>query len=86
MGRKLHGITGEQWDWCRRCAKYWPMSKLTMQLGLLICLPDCFDELDVNQRSRIIQEALSEGIDQEGADRRLEDWAWLSTTPDREIG
>lgn len=87
MGRKLHGIRGEQWDICQRCGQWWPMSDLVKQnsMGriLLICTVHCWDDPEIEQRERMIAEVLGQGVEQEGADTRGVDWAFF---PSREDG
>jgi hypothetical protein len=62
------------------------MSKLAMQKGVMLCTAHCWDNLDVEQRNRIIEQLLGQqGTDQEGSDLRYVDWNSFSGH-DREEG
>ena len=48
------------------------MGSLGKQKGLLVCRP-CTDNLEVERRPHIIEQALSTAVDQEGVDLRVID-------------
>lgn len=65
---------GQQWAPCQRCGFMYPMGKLVVQKGLLVCTnKHCFDSLEVERRSLVIERCLSSGIEQEGVDLRQVD-------------
>lgn len=67
-------VRKQQWDTCQRCGFLFPMGMLVKQKGLLICTrPTCFDNLEVERRSQVIERTLSSGNDQEGVDLRAFD-------------
>lgn len=69
---------GEQWDTCMQCGFLFPMSRLVMQKGLLICTRrTCFDNLEPERREQVIQKVLGVGTEQEGVDLRTEDRAFF---------
>lgn len=62
---------GQQWDQCARCGRDYPIGRLTLQKGLLVCYR-CHDNLQVERRHLEIQQALA--VDSmEGADLRMLD-------------
>lgn len=62
------GLYYSQWQRCDRCSFMYPLSQLTMQLGLLLC-PKDVDNLDVEYRPKMIAEVLS---DTEETDNEME--------------
>lgn len=50
-----------------------PMSKLVVQKGLMLCTRHCFDDLTVERRSLEIERTMAAGIEQEGVDLRMVD-------------
>lgn len=75
MPQANNNIHREQWDMCDQCGRWWPMSSLVKQKGLLVCTntQTCFDNLDVESRDFEIMQVLGEGVDIEGADLRMVD-------------
>lgn len=65
---------GQQWAPCDRCGFMYPMTRLIVQRGVLICNnPHCFDNLTVERRSLVVERLLSSGVEQEGVDLRMVD-------------
>lgn len=64
----------EQWQPCDRCGFMYPMSKLVVQKGLMLCtVMHCVDDLTVERRSLEIERTMAAGIEQEGVDLRMVD-------------
>lgn len=72
MPNPRNNITGEQWDRCDRCGFIYPMTDLTLQKGLKVCLKTCKDNLDIERRQSGIARRLEHNTT-EGADLR-----WVS--------
>lgn len=53
------GLYYQQWQKCDRCYRTNPVGRLMMQNGLLLC-PQCYDNLDIEYRPKIITEALAD--------------------------
>lgn len=82
--RRLHGITGEQHDICQRCGEIYPMSQLGKQWSercgeLMLCVVNCMDNVDNQNRDRQIATTLAQGVSEEGVDHRAEDWGWFAS-------
>lgn len=56
----MYGGQTQVWTKCGRCGFELPVGKLNSQKGLLLC-PDCYDNLEVEERSFVIAEVLSDG-------------------------
>lgn len=67
--RRVH----QQWDVCARCGNEFPMAELTMQLGILVCMRYCWDNLENYQRPARIVRTITGGDQREGTDRRYEE-------------
>lgn len=64
----------QQWQPCQRCGFMYPMSRLRVQKGLLVCTNShCFDKLEVERRSLVIERTMAAGLEQEGVDLRQVD-------------
>lgn len=71
MPQNRNNIHDEQWDTCQRCNRYYPISQLTKQKGLLLCtIGTCFDNLDVERRGFEINQLFNSGLNTEGTDMR----------------
>ena len=58
---RQQGLYGVDWAICDRCGFPHPITMLTPQKGLLLCHDHgCFDNLDVEERPRIISDVLQE--------------------------
>jgi len=67
MPNQAHsGVLGDPWHDCDRCGQSYRVSQLARQRGLILC-PKCLDDPTIWQRSRIIQDVLSQSADQEMA-------------------
>jgi hypothetical protein len=44
------GIRGDPWHACQRCGRYFRVSQLVWQEGLLLCAQRCLDTQTVQQR------------------------------------
>lgn len=56
------GIQREEWTTCDRCGFLMPVSKLTNQMGLMVCHEHgCYDNLSINERPAVIAQVLSDG-------------------------
>lgn len=68
-------IYHEQWQECDRCGFMYPMSRMSKQKGLLLCIALCYDDLTVERRPWIIEQTMNPGgaTDQEGLDTRQVD-------------
>lgn len=74
MPNNVNNVKKQQWDWCGRCGRQFPMSDLTMQKGLLICKQRCcFENRTVEKRELVIVATLNAGVEQEGIDMRMVD-------------
>ena len=58
------GIRGVPWSRCDRCGVDYPLDRLTMQNGLLLCGQD-FDTPFMFYRDEVVAENLSEGAEHE---------------------
>lgn len=73
MPNCTNNIHNEQWDMCGQCGFFFPISSLTKQKGLLIChRRTCFDNLDIERHSWMIQQVMNEPV-YEGSDMRQVD-------------
>lgn len=57
------GLWHQSWYQCDRCKFDFPIGQLTKQKGLMLCPADV-DNLDVELRSKLIAELLSDGEEQ----------------------
>lgn len=73
MPNAVNARRGEQWELCDQCGRQFPMSKLIKQKGLLVCVQECFDNLEVERRPLMIERSLGSSTDQEGVDLRVID-------------
>ena len=66
-----NAATFNQWGRCDRCGFDHPLHMLVRQNGILVCTDGhgCFDNTDVQERERIIQEKLSEEGSQRDEER-----------------
>jgi hypothetical protein len=75
MPQPVNNIKHQQWQSCDRCGRLYPMSSLTKQKGMMLCLQLCFDNLDVERREYMIERVMTPGSAeaQEGVDTRAVD-------------
>lgn len=59
-----------------RCGLLFPMSRLVMQKGLLVCTDHCHDDLTVERMPLVIMSILGNEPQIEGEDRRWVDRAF----------
>lgn len=71
------GIKNEQWTYCDRCGRPYPMSHIIGQKGLAVCRERCTDQLEIELHSRRVAEVLNQGVAEEGADLRFIDAAFF---------
>lgn len=84
MPNAVNARRDEQWDLCDRCGFQFPMSQLTKQKGMLLCIKKCVDDLTVERRPFMIGQILGAGVDQEGVDLRVVDRGFFSESGDDE--
>lgn len=61
----------------------YPMSRLSVQLGILKCnTPHCTDDLEPVRRNLVIERLLSSGVEQEGVDLRMVDRGFFLGQPE----
>ena len=53
------GLRGVPWAYCERCGWQYPLDKLTMQNGLLLCVAKCLDGTEMLTRDRRLAEFLA---------------------------
>lgn len=74
MPNPVNARHGQQWTTCDRCGFLFPMARLAVQKGLLVCnRRTCVDNLEVERRSLVIERLLNSGVEQEGVDLRMID-------------
>ena len=77
MPNPLNRRTNQQWRTCDRCDDLYPMSKLSVQKGMIVCFK-CTDDLTVERRPAIIGALFAQPFT-EGADLRAVDLAFNPT-------
>ena len=78
MGQQRGVLLHERWDRCDTCGVLYPLSKLHMQRGFLVCTVDCTDNLDVVGRETRIEEMLAAAAPTENMDETAVNRAWMS--------
>lgn len=63
-GQSGSGIRGIPWARCDRCGWDYPLDKLVMQNGLLLCQTKCYDDPLIFTRDQVMEEVISEGGDE----------------------
>ena len=53
------GLRGIPWSSCDRCGYQYPLDKLVMQNGLLLCVVKCLDDTAMLTRDRRVAEFLA---------------------------
>lgn len=72
MPNPVNALKGEQWDACQRCGRTFPVSRLTVQSGLVTCTERCcFDNVTIERREKLITRILGQGEQSEGMDMRF---------------